>query len=33
MEVVGLENEHGNESVDNFNIETMANLIGRPLTN
>ena len=32
MEVVGLENEYDDELVDDFDIKTMANLIGRPLT-
>ena len=33
MEVVGLENEDDDELVDDFDIKSMANLIGRPLTN
>ncbi len=32
MEVVGLENEDHDELVDDFDIETMANMIGRLLT-
>ena len=32
MEVVGLENEDDDEFIDDFDIKTMANLIGRPLT-
>jgi hypothetical protein len=32
MEVIGLENEDDDELVDDFDIKTMANLIGRPLT-
>ena len=32
MADVGLENEDDDELVDDFDIKTMANLIGRPLT-
>jgi hypothetical protein len=32
MEVVGLENEDDDKLVDDFDIKTMANLIGRLLT-
>ena len=32
MAVVGLENEDDDDLVDDFDIKTMANLIGRPLT-
>ncbi len=33
MEQVGLANEEDNNLVDDFDIKTMATLIGRPLTN
>jgi hypothetical protein len=32
LELVGLENDDDEDLVDDFDIKTMANLIGRPIT-